>query len=61
MLAEQEKLRPGLALDDACDVTWTLCSLAVHDALVVERGWSAERYREWLAAALRRELLAAES
>ena len=57
MLAERGKLQPGLSLGDACDITWTLCSLAVHDALVVERGWSPDRYRDWLSASLRRELV----
>lgn len=59
MLAEQGKLRPGLAVKDAADVAWALCSLAIHDALVLERGWSSQRYGEWLARALRRELLPA--
>lgn len=57
MLAEQGKLRRDMALPDACDITWTLCSLAVHDALVLERGWSPDRYRDWLSVSLRRELL----
>jgi hypothetical protein len=29
----------------------------VYDLLVVERGWTSKRYRDWLAAALERELL----
>ena len=37
--------------------TTAVCSLAVHDLLVVERGWSYERYQEWLTAALTCELL----
>ena len=57
LLAEGGRLRPGLAVDDAVDVTWTLCSLAVHDLLVLGRGWTAERYQAWLTAALTRELL----
>jgi AcrR family transcriptional regulator len=57
MLAERGALRPGLSVDDAVDVVWTLCSLAVHDLLVVSRGWSSERYAAWLAEALTRELL----
>jgi AcrR family transcriptional regulator len=56
-LGEQGRLRPGLSFEDARDVVWTLCSLAVHDLLVVERGWTAERYQEWLTAALTRELI----
>jgi hypothetical protein len=57
LLAERGRLRAGLAFEDARDVLWTLCSLAVYDHLVVARGWTAERYQEWLTAALMRELL----
>jgi len=57
MLADRGRLRAGLSFEAARDVVWTLCSLAVHDLLVVNRGWTPERYQEWLAAALVRELL----
>jgi hypothetical protein len=57
MLAERGGLRPGVSVEQARDLVWTLCSLAVHDLLVVSRGWTSERYQEWLAAALTRELL----
>ena len=43
--------RPAIAL------LWTLNSLTVHDLLVLGCGWSPERYRDWLAGALARELL----
>ncbi len=56
-LAEQGSLRGGLSLDDATSIVFTLCSLAVYDLLVLERGWSDERYETWLAAALTDELL----
>ncbi len=57
MLADRGALRPGLPIEQARDVVWSLCSLAVHDLLVLERGWSAERYGAWLADALAHELL----
>jgi AcrR family transcriptional regulator len=57
MLANKAALRPGLPVERARDVVWTLCSLAVHDLLVVDRGWTAERYEEWLTDALTSELL----
>jgi AcrR family transcriptional regulator len=57
MLADQDKLRSGLPIEDACDVVWTLCSLAVYDLLVIDRGWSDEQYRTWLSNSLARELL----
>jgi TetR/AcrR family transcriptional regulator, regulator of autoinduction and epiphytic fitness len=56
-LAESLALRSDLSVDDARDVIWTLCSTPVHDLLVRERGWTSQRYRDWLAAALKRELL----
>jgi hypothetical protein len=59
MLAERGVLRPGLGTEDARDLVWTLCSLAVHDLLVVARGWSEERYQAWLTDALTHELLRA--
>jgi AcrR family transcriptional regulator len=56
-LAESRALRSDLSVDDARDVIWTLCSTPVHDLLVRERGWTSQRYRDWLAAVLKRELL----
>ena len=57
LLADRGVLRPGLSVEDARDLLWTLNSLAVHDLLVLQRGWPPARYRDWLAAALARELL----
>jgi AcrR family transcriptional regulator len=57
LLAERGVLRSDLAVEDARDTLWTLNSLAVHDLLVVQRGWSAERYRDWLATVLAGVLL----
>jgi AcrR family transcriptional regulator len=57
LLAQRGVLRPDLTPDEARDTLWALNSLAVHDLLVVQRGWSAERYREWLAATLAAALL----
>jgi TetR/AcrR family transcriptional regulator, regulator of autoinduction and epiphytic fitness len=57
MLADRGVLRPGLVVDAGIDMTWTLCSLAVYDLLVLERGWNDERYQTWLTDALDFELL----
>jgi AcrR family transcriptional regulator len=57
MLAGKGALRVGLSVEEARDVAWTLCSLAVHDLLVVERGWTSETYQQWLASALTCALL----
>jgi AcrR family transcriptional regulator len=57
MLADRGAIKPGLAVDAGIDVTWTLCSLAVYDLLVLGRGWSDNRYQTWLTRALVFELL----
>ena len=57
LLADRRVLQPGLSVQEARDLLWTLNSLAVHDLLVLRLGWSPERFRDWPAAALARELL----
>jgi len=56
-IAANGPLRDGLSLDDAAAVVWTLTSPEVHRLLRVERGWSARRYRDWLAETLDRTIL----
>jgi AcrR family transcriptional regulator len=60
MLAEQGRLRVERPVEEACDIVWTLCSLAVHDLLILGRGWGYERYEAWLATVLTQELLGGE-
>jgi AcrR family transcriptional regulator len=57
MLADRGALKAGLSVEAGTDLTWTLCSLAVHDLLVLTRGWSDERYQAWLTHALVCELI----
>jgi AcrR family transcriptional regulator len=54
------RLRPGLTVRQALDlyVAWTLPE--VYRTLVLERGWSPNRYESWLAELLIREFLAGE-
>jgi len=56
-LARSGALRPGLKERDAADVIHALMSPEVHRLLVSDRGWSAERYRTWLAGTLAQQLL----
>jgi AcrR family transcriptional regulator len=56
-LGESHALRSDLSVEQARDIIWTLCSTPVHDLLVWRRGWTSEGYRDWLTAALQRELL----
>ncbi|MGZ6296487.1 MAG: TetR/AcrR family transcriptional regulator [Candidatus Limnocylindrales bacterium] len=57
MLADRGALTPNLSVAVAIDIAWTLCSLAVYDLLVLDRGWSDERYQSWLTDALIRDLI----
>lgn len=51
-------LRRGVDVDTAADIAWSLSSHEQYELLVSVRGWSTERYVEWLRHVLRRELLA---
>ena len=46
-----------LGLDEAADSVWALASPEMYRLLVVERGWSRERFGEWLADSLAMVLL----
>ena len=57
-LSDRGALRPGLSVEEAGDILWTVNALAVYDLLVRQRGWTPERYRDWVAATNARALLA---
>ncbi len=46
------ELRGGLALDEVRDILWTYTAVEQYDLLVLSRGWSVERYGEWLGNGL---------
>jgi hypothetical protein len=50
-------LRPGFDLDRATDVFWATFSHETGAALIDDRGWSPERYADWLVDAFDRLLL----
>jgi AcrR family transcriptional regulator len=50
-------LAPGMTIDDAVAVYTTLVLPEVYRSLVTERGWSPERYEQWLGGALIHDLL----
>jgi AcrR family transcriptional regulator len=56
-LAGKGPLRDGLDLDAATDLMWFHMAPGHLHELVHERGWTAERYRAWLAETLARTLL----
>lgn len=56
-LAEADALRPPLRERDAADVVHALMSPEVYRLLVIDRGWSPQRYEQWLARTLTEQLL----
>ena len=60
-LARSGALKPGLRERDAADVIHALASPEMYGLLVFDRGWSGDRYEEWVRATLVDQLLAARS
>jgi AcrR family transcriptional regulator len=56
-LARSNALRPGLRERDAADIIHALASPEVYGLLVIDRGWSGERYEKWLRSILFDQLL----
>lgn len=56
-LASSGWLRSGVTVEEAADVLYTLSSPQVHALLRRDCGWSADRYRAWIADTLRATLL----
>ena len=56
-VAGSGSLRPRLRERDAADIIHALASPEVYGLLVLDRGWSGERYEEWLTAILIDQLL----
>jgi AcrR family transcriptional regulator len=56
-LARSGALRPGLRERDAADIVHALASPEVYGLLVFDRGWSGERYANWLRSILIDQLL----
>ena len=56
-LRNRAALRPGLSHKTARDIFWMLTGGDVYRMLVRERGWSAQKYQNWLADTLVHSLL----
>jgi hypothetical protein len=56
-LNDKNALSPGLDVDRATDILWTLIHPNVWQLLVGERGWTPEQYERWLADAACSQLL----
>lgn len=46
------QVRPGLTLDEVADLLWNYLAIDHYERLVMLRGWTLARYREWLAGAI---------
>lgn len=55
--AFQRWMRPGVDIDTATDVCWAIFSHDAATALMDERGWSAERWADWVVDTLQRLFL----
>ena len=53
-------LAPGVSVDDGVAIYLTLVLPEVYRTLVIERGWTTDRYENWLANALITQLLPQE-
>jgi hypothetical protein len=58
-LSRARALKPQLRERDAGDIIHALLSPELYGLLVVERGWSPERYETWLTQTLVDQLVAA--
>ena len=56
-LGEKDALRPGLDVEAATDILWALNLSNVWQGLVVGRGWTPERFEQWLGDVLIAQLL----
>ena len=56
-LAANGSLRQDIDVDEAATIAWTLTSPEVNRLLRDVRGWSSQRYQEWLSDTLIRVLL----
>lgn len=57
-LAAKGALKPGLDVDMATDILWSLNHPSFYWLLASQRGWTPERYEQWLAELLCAQLLA---
>jgi AcrR family transcriptional regulator len=55
-LSRSRALRPGIKERDAADVIHALMAPEVYRLLVHDRGWTPDRYRQWLAMTLAQQL-----
>jgi AcrR family transcriptional regulator len=57
-LADAGVLAPGRSVEETRDELWALGAIEVYELLVGQRGWSPDRYRDWLVDVWANRLLA---
>ena len=56
-MAAKGQLAKGMSIDDARDILWTYTGRDLYRLLVIERGWSPDKYEQWLAGQLQLALI----
>jgi hypothetical protein len=59
-LRDARCLRPELDHRTARDILWMLTGRDVYRMLVLERGWTSQKYQDWLADILVHSLLTSQ-
>jgi AcrR family transcriptional regulator len=57
ILAAKQALRPGLTVQNAADIIFTLLSPEVYLLLTAERGWSPAQWQDWLTGTIAQSVL----
>jgi AcrR family transcriptional regulator len=57
LAAKRDGLRPGMTVDEAADIIFTLASPEVYLLLTAERGWSPGQWLDWVTATVARAVL----
>jgi AcrR family transcriptional regulator len=55
-LKKEGVLPPKMRVGTFADILWGLVSLGTHQSLVIERGWSIDRYERWVRDTIRCQL-----
>ena len=56
-MQREKSLKPGVSLEEARDILWSITSLRTWEDLVLERGWTAKQYEERVTRLLRTALV----
>jgi hypothetical protein len=51
-LHESGGLRDAVDVDEVRDVLWTCTAVELYELLVLERGWSLDRYAAWITRSI---------